>query len=174
MPLVISCIGRPDSGKTTLLEKLLPLLRQRGLKTGIIKHHVHAFNMDIPGKDTHRLKQAGAEAVVLASPTGLGLIRDVPADPHPADLIRHYFSDLDLVITEGYKQFDFPKLEIVRFSRHDGPLPADAYHGPLLARLSDRPEKLPPSPPVLPLDDPVPLADFLVSLATTSHKDAGA
>ncbi|OQX18794.1 MAG: molybdopterin-guanine dinucleotide biosynthesis protein B [Desulfobulbaceae bacterium A2] len=175
MPTVISCIGRPDSGKTTLLEKLLPELVRRGLRVGVIKHHVHAFSMDIPGKDTHRLKQAGAAVVALAAPDGLGVIRDTNGrDPDPAELLRRYFDDCDLVLTEGYKQHDFPKLEIVRFTRHEGPLPAEAYHGPLLARASDQPDRLPPSPPVFPLDDPAPLADFLTTLTRTDRQDGSA
>ena len=68
MPPVVSFVGKPDSGKTTLLEKLIPELNRRGYRVGTIKHHVHQFEMDKPGKDTFRHKQAGARVVALSSP----------------------------------------------------------------------------------------------------------
>lgn len=123
MPPVIAFIGKPDSGKTTLLEKLIPELRRRGHRIGTIKHHVHAFEMDKPGKDTWRHKQAGAYTVALSSPTGLGIIRDVDEDPAIEELVARYYGDIDLVIAEGYKRLSLPKIEVFRSAQHEAPLP---------------------------------------------------
>ncbi len=125
MPPIVSFVGRPDCGKTTLLEKLLPELSSRGLKVGTIKHHVHEFQMDKPGKDTWRHKQAGAHTVVLSSPTGLGLIKDVAADSAVEELAARYFSDVDLVLTEGYKRLDLPKIEVFRSELYEESLERD-------------------------------------------------
>ena len=159
MPPVIALVGRPDCGKTTLLEKLIPELVRRGLKVGTIKHHVHAFEMDREGKDTWRHKRAGAHVVALSSPTGLGVIRDNDHDPLVAELIDRYFYDVDLVLAEGYKHSDLPKIEVFRRSVHAAPLPdRDASW---LAIVSDlRPEG---DLPWFGLDETVTLADFLVA-----------
>ncbi len=122
MPPIVSLVGRPDHGKTTLLEKLIPELNRRGYRIGTIKHHVHEFAMDIPGKDTWRHKQAGAHSVVLSSPTGLGLIRDVSRDTPVEELVTRYFNDVDLVIAEGYKRLALPKIEVFRNALSDTPL----------------------------------------------------
>lgn len=157
MPPVIAFIGKPDSGKTTLLEKLIPELRRRGHRIGTIKHHVHTFEMDKPGKDTWRHKQAGASTVALSSPTGLGIIRDVDGDLTIEELVGRYYGDIDLVIAEGYKRLGLPKIEVFRSALHDTPLPDrdDTW----VAMVSDTPgiDGL----PCFGLDDVVGLADFL-------------
>ena len=125
MPPVISVVGKPDCGKTTLLERLIPELNRRGYRVGTIKHHVHRFEMDVPGKDTWRHKQAGARIVALSSPTGLGIVRDVEEDCSIEELVGRYFFDVDLVLTEGYKRAALPKIEVYRHRLHAEPLPAD-------------------------------------------------
>lgn len=122
LPQILALVGRPDSGKTTLLEKLLPELNLRGYRIGTIKHHVHQFEMDRPGKDTWRHKQAGASTVALSSPTGLGIIRDVDHDQAIEELLDRYYYDVDLVIAEGYKSTALPKIEIFRRDTHKSPL----------------------------------------------------
>ena len=119
---VVSFVGKPDSGKTTLLEKLIPELIRRGYRVGTIKHHVHQFEMDKPGKDTFRHKQAGARVVALSSPTGLGVISDTDGDSDVQFLADRYFGEVDLVIAEGYKRLDFPKIEVHRSTLHSEPL----------------------------------------------------
>ena len=158
MPPVVSLIGKPDSGKTTLLEKLIPELRARGYRIGTIKHHVHAFEMDRPGKDTWRHKQAGAGIVALSSPTGLGIIRDVPDDSPVEELVARYFHDVDLVLTEGYKRLALPKIEIHRRALHSEPLPG--RDETWVALISDVPQ--PGELPCLALDNIPAIADFLV------------
>ena len=128
-------IGRPDCGKTTLIEKLIPALAAQGLRVGTIKHHHGKIQMDTEGKDTWRHKQAGAQVVLLSSPVGIGLIRDTGEDTPVADLISQYFQDVDLVIAEGYKDVAFPKIEVFRSALYDEPL-ADPG-GNVIAMVSD-------------------------------------
>jgi len=169
MPPVIAFVGKPDCGKTTLLEKLIPELVRRGLKIGTIKHHVHAFAMDREGKDTWRHKRAGAQVVALSSPTGLGVIRDTTGDPAVAELAARYFYDVDLVLAEGYKHSDLPKIEVCRRAAHEAPLVGrnDSW----LALVGDMPEV---GLPCFGMEDIVPLADFLVArfLTTSDHPRA--
>jgi len=157
MPPVIAFIGKPDSGKTTLLEKLIPELRRRGYRIGTIKHHVHAFEMDKPGKDTWRHKQAGASTVALSSPTGLGIIRDVDEDLTIEELVGRYYGDIDLVIAEGYKRLGLPKIEVFRSALHDTPLPD--RDETWVAMVSDTAGVN--NLPCFGLEDVVGLADFL-------------
>lgn len=157
MPPVIAFIGKPDSGKTTLLEKLIPELRRRGYRIGTIKHHVHAFEMDRPGKDTWRHKQAGASTVALSSPTGLGLIRDVDGDLSIEELVGRYYGDIDLVLVEGYKRLALPKIEVFRSALHPEPLPD--RDETWVAMVSDT--SCPADLPCFGLDDVAGLADFL-------------
>ena len=77
MPPIISIISKKRSGKTTLLEKLIPELKQRGYRVGIVKHDIHGFDIDHKGKDTYRHKAAGATAVAISSPWKISLIQDV-------------------------------------------------------------------------------------------------
>jgi molybdopterin-guanine dinucleotide biosynthesis protein B len=158
MPPVVSLIGKANSGKTTLLEKLIPALRLRGVRIGIIKHHVHAFAMDQPGKDTWRHKQAGASVVALSSPSGLGVIRDTERDLDLDELVALYFNEVDLVITEGYKRGPAPKIEIFRSAAHSEPL--SNRDQTWLAMVSD--QSLECELPVFGLDDAAGLADFLI------------
>jgi molybdopterin-guanine dinucleotide biosynthesis adapter protein len=124
-PPVVALVGRPNCGKTTLLEQLIPELISLGYRIGTVKHHVHQFEMDRPGKDTWRHKRAGARVVALSSPTGLGVIRDVEKDSSVEELVGRYFSDVDLVLAEGYKTSSLPKIEIYRRAAHPEPLAAD-------------------------------------------------
>jgi len=157
MPPVIAFIGKPDSGKTTLLEKLIPELRQRGYRIGTIKHHVHTFEMDKPGKDTWRHKQAGASTVALSSPTGLGIIRDVDEDLTIEELVGRYYGDIDLVLIEGYKRLGLPKIEVFRKALHAKPLPdRDETWVAMVSDIS-----CPTDLPCFGLEDVAGLADFL-------------
>lgn len=124
MPAVVSIVGKQNSGKTTLLEKLIPALTKQGYRIGTIKHHVHEFDMDKPGKDTWRHKRAGAAIVALSSPTGLGVIRETDREFSIEEINTRYFNDVDLVLTEGYKKAAMPKIEIFRSSVHAKPLAA--------------------------------------------------
>lgn len=135
MPPLLAIIGKPDCGKTTLIEKLIPALARKGVRVGTIKHHHGPIQMDTPGKDTWRHKQAGAVAVLLSSPTGIGFIQGTLEDTPVEDLASHYFQSIDLVLAEGYKWSQLPQIEVFRSTLHDVPLQNPGKT--LLAMVSD-------------------------------------
>jgi molybdopterin-guanine dinucleotide biosynthesis protein B len=123
MPVVVSVVGTSKAGKTTFLERLIPELGRRGYRIGTIKHDVHdSFAIDQEGKDTWRHRQAGAQTVAISSPARIGLTKQVPAELDLDTLVALYFQDEDLVITEGYKGGNKPKIEICRKERQAAPI----------------------------------------------------
>jgi molybdopterin-guanine dinucleotide biosynthesis protein B len=155
-PLVIIA-GRSGSGKTSLLERLIPEFKKRGLRVGTIKHHHGDFDIDHPGKDSWRHKKAGAEKTVVSSPTRIGLVMDVDHDYKPDELIP-FLNEMDIILVEGYKEEDLPKVEIFRPEIHDTPL---FLKDPgLIAVMTN--SRLATGVPVLGLDDVTGLADLLV------------
>ena len=115
---IVSIVGTSDSGKTTLIEKLVPELIRRGYKVATVKHDVHGFDVDREGKDSWRHKQAGAHTVVISSPQKLALIRDVDHDAELAELRDKYIQDVDIILSEGFKRNSQPKIEVFRKERH--------------------------------------------------------
>jgi molybdopterin-guanine dinucleotide biosynthesis protein MobB len=113
-PPVVSIVGRSKSGKTTLIEKLIPILKARGYRVGTVKHHAHpGFNIDIPGKDTWRHGQAGSDHVVIAAPDKMASIVRLPA-PLSLPEILAGMQDVDIVLTDGYRSARNPKIEVLR------------------------------------------------------------
>jgi molybdopterin-guanine dinucleotide biosynthesis protein B len=112
-PPIISFVGHSGSGKTTFVEKAIALLVDAGLKIAVIKHDVHGFEMDRPGKDSWRHKKAGATATIVSSPSQIGLVMDADHDHSPEALAR-WVGFADLIITEGYKSEPLPKIEVFR------------------------------------------------------------
>lgn len=135
MPPVLALIGKPNCGKTTLIEKLIPALADKGVRVGTIKHHHGDIQMDTPGKDTWRHKQAGAQVVLLSSPVGIGLIQDTAGDTPVEDIVSRYFQEVDLVIAEGYKWTTLPKIEVFRSTVYDEPMQEPGET--LIAMVSD-------------------------------------
>jgi molybdopterin-guanine dinucleotide biosynthesis protein MobB len=157
MPAIVSFVGRSESGKTTLIEKLIPVLLRRGLRVGTIKHTHHTPELDRSGKDSARHLAAGASTVVLASSGQIRLVK-TGVDGGLDGLIR-YFDDVDLLITEGYKRERTPKVEVLRRAL-GGPLLC-LDDPTLIAVATDAALEL--SVPVLPLDDPETVADFILA-----------
>ena len=116
---IISIVGKSDSGKTTLIEKLIPELTRRGYRVATVKHDMHGFEVDREGKDSWRHKQAGAHTVVISSPRKLALIRDVEKDLTLDEFRRKWIQDVDLILSEGYKRDVQPKVEISRKEKHE-------------------------------------------------------
>lgn len=114
---IVSIVGTSDSGKTTLIEKLVPELVRRGYRVATIKHDVHGFDVDREGKDSWRHKRAGAHTVVISSPQKLALIRDVDHDAELAELRDKYIQDVDIILSEGFKRNSQPKIEVFRRER---------------------------------------------------------
>ncbi|HEU17807.1 MAG TPA: molybdopterin-guanine dinucleotide biosynthesis protein B [Deltaproteobacteria bacterium] len=113
IPLV-SIVGKSNSGKTTLVEKLIYELKQRGYKVATIKHNRHGFDIDHEGKDSWRHKTAGARMTVIASPEKVAVIEDVDRDYEIEELVEHYIHDVDIVLVEGFKRNIHPKIEVFR------------------------------------------------------------
>jgi len=167
-PPIISIVGASGSGKTTLLEKLIPELGGRGFRVGTIKHDVHNFQMDRPGKDSWRHRQAGARATILSSPYQIGMVMDVDYD-HPVVELAQLFTDVDLILTEGYKRGENPKVEVFRPEICDEPLcKGDKM---LVALISDEPLEM--GVPRFSPSQPKELADFLVAALGISPPVAG-
>ena len=110
---VVSIAGRPKVGKTTFLVKLIVELKRRGYRIGVVKHSVHAFDFDRPGKDTWQHVQAGADIVAFSSPYQVGLLCQVEQEMD-LDRVVAMLGDVDLVLTEGYKRAHKPKIEVSR------------------------------------------------------------
>ncbi len=111
---IVSIVGKSNTGKTTLIEKLVPELVRRGYRVATIKHDVHGFDVDREGKDSWRHKQAGAHTVVISSPTKLALIRDVDHDADLPELRDQFIKDVDIILSEGFKRNLQPKIEVFR------------------------------------------------------------
>lgn len=152
---VISFIGRSGVGKTTFLEKLIAELKCRGYRVGVIKHDIHGFEMDHPGKDTWRHAQAGADVVCISSYEKFALIKKTQRDMPLEEIVAHV-DDVDIILVEGYKNHSSLRVEIFRQSSGREPLgrPND-----LLAVIADVP--IYPSLPHFDLEDAVAFASYL-------------
>jgi molybdopterin-guanine dinucleotide biosynthesis protein B len=155
-PPIVSFVGRSNSGKTSLIEKLVPELVSLGLAVGTIKHDLHGFDIDIPGKDSWRHKQAGAKRTIISSPTKLTLIQDTDHD-HTLEELAIYFRGLDIVLTEGYMRDGKHKVEIFRPEVYSKPLCQGDKK--LIALVSDVPIDL--GVPRFSLGDAAGLASFI-------------
>jgi molybdopterin-guanine dinucleotide biosynthesis protein MobB len=105
------------TGKTTLLEKLIPLLTAQNIRIGMVKHAHHEFDIDKPGKDSYRLRKAGAGQILIASSQRQALMteNETPLEPRLDELINRLDLDnIDLVLVEGFKHVPFPKIELHR------------------------------------------------------------
>jgi len=111
---VISIAGVSNSGKTTLIVKLVKELKSRGYKVATIKHSHHSFELDTEGKDSWLHTKAGADAVVVTSHNTLGVIRHSPKEISLLEIINTYLQDMDIIIVEGYKSENIPKIEVFR------------------------------------------------------------
>jgi molybdopterin-guanine dinucleotide biosynthesis protein B len=151
--------GFSGSGKTTLIEKLVPLLTGGGLRVSLIKHAHHAFDVDRPGKDSYRHREAGCSEVLVSSSNRWALMHELRGAPEPSlyELVGH-LSPCDLVLVEGFKREPIPKLEIHRAATagaglifpHDPHIVGIATDVPLVTRL-----------PVFDLEDFEEIADFI-------------
>jgi len=158
---VLAVVARSGSGKTTLLSKLIPLLNDAGVRVGVIKHSHHDVQIDQPGKDSHRLCEAGAQQVMLASPHRCFWIAEGDGEQEPglAGLLQRLdSSSLDLVLLEGYRHEAVAKLEVFRAENGTDPL---ALQDPqVIAVASNAPLAI--GVPCLALDDPATVRDFLL------------
>ncbi|MBA2672124.1 molybdopterin-guanine dinucleotide biosynthesis protein B [Ramlibacter sp.] len=161
---VVGFAGFSGSGKTTLVEKLIPVLKMRGLRVSVVKHAHHKFDIDHPGKDTWRHREAGAFEVIVASDKRLALMREFeqPANLTVHHLIAELYDGVDWVLVEGFKDSDLFKIEVWR---PEAAKPARYPEDPFVAAIAtDAPDQLPVPAlrPVLDLNDPDAVAQWLV------------
>jgi len=162
-PHAIAIVGNSGAGKTTLLERLIPALKQKGLRVGVVKHDAHRFDIDHPGKDSHRLTAAGADTMMITSAAMLAMVKRHAASPPIDELIARYFCDMDLVLVEGLRGSSLPKIEVHRKEFRRALICRGDRNDPDLAAVaSDEPLDL--DVPVLDLNDPEAIAEFIVSL----------
>ena len=163
-PRVMAFVAHSGTGKTTLVEALVALAFERGLRVGALKHDAHRFEIDRPGKDSHRFASAGAEVTIIASDEKMAMVRRHESCPAVDEIIARYADDLDLVLVEGWKTSNLPRIEIHRPSL-GRPL-LSVGHPRLMAVASDAP--LDVDVPVIGLNDPATVLDFILEQDETS------
>ena len=117
---VISVVAKSGTGKTTLLEKMIAEFKNRKYRVGVIKHDAHRFDIDHKGKDSWRLTEAGADTMIISSMEKLAMVKknETPVDePTLSELVNTYMTDVDIVLTEGFKKNKYPKVEVHRRER---------------------------------------------------------
>ena len=166
---VIGVSGHSGAGKTTLVEGLVRALRAQGLRVSVIKHARHGFDIDHPGKDSHRHREAGAFEVLVASSRRMALQREfeVEVDLSVHQMLAELYDGVDWVLVEGFKESDLLKIEVWRqatddFKGHPVRYPEDDF---IVAIATDVPADRLPEPtgrPVLDLNQPEAVAAWLV------------
>ena len=157
--IVFGVAGWSGSGKTTLIEKLIPEFTARGLKVSVIKHAHHGFDLDRPGKDSFRHREAGASQVLMLSGDRWVLMHELRGAPEPSleEQLR-LLSPCDVVLIEGFKAAPVPKIEINRACFDKPPLWPDGAH--IVAVAADGPIDCPL--PCIPLDDVAAIVQFIL------------
>jgi molybdopterin-guanine dinucleotide biosynthesis protein B len=161
---VIGFAGYSGAGKTHLVERLIPALKLRGLRVSVVKHAHHSFDIDHPGKDTWRHREAGAFEVVVASDRRLALMREFeqPGRLTVHHLLAELYDGVDWVLVEGFKDSNLLKMEVWRADvGKPARYPDDDF---VVAIATDSPERMPEPTlrPVLDLNDPDAIAGWLV------------
>jgi molybdopterin-guanine dinucleotide biosynthesis protein B len=162
-PPLFGVTGWKNSGKTTLMARLIAELSGRGYTVAVVKHAHASFDIDHEGRDSFKLREAGAREVALSSPRRFALMRELGgASEMKFEEIVAHIGPCDLVLVEGFKREDLPKIEI----RRDGAVSREPMHGrypQIVAIASDRPETEGDSLPTFYLDDTKSIADFVVA-----------
>lgn len=152
-PPAVVFTGWSGAGKTTFLEKLLPVLTARGLRVAVIKHDAHGFQMDRPGKDTYRFAQAGAVCTAISGPNGWAVLS---ADQITLEALKEKLPPVDLILVEGHKNSAYPMIVVCREAEEKPPVPAN---GPVLAYVTDMALEVPE--PRLGLEDAEACAELI-------------
>lgn len=166
---IVSIVGRSNTGKTTLIEKVIPELRRRGYRIATIKHNIHGFDIDHEGKDSWRHKRAGAQATVIASPHQVAFVEDVTRDYELSELRDLYIRNVDIILSEGFKKNPHPKIEVVRSGLKHPPLCTREDN--LIAIMSDVPVDR--GVPCLDINDVAGLADLIEKRILTVRNSHG-
>ncbi|MCP4407535.1 MAG: molybdopterin-guanine dinucleotide biosynthesis protein B [Gammaproteobacteria bacterium] len=160
---ILGIVAFSGTGKTTLLLKLLPMFRDKGLRIAMVKHAHHSFEIDRKGKDSFELRTAGASRMLIASRHRWALMMETPEqhEPHLDSLLGHLPQhDLDLLLVEGFKQEIFPKIEIHRLSLgHPLLFPNDPH---IIAIATDDPIHIETTLPVLDINDATQIFGYML------------
>jgi molybdopterin-guanine dinucleotide biosynthesis protein B len=168
-PPIFGVVGWKNSGKTTLMANLIREFMQRGFAVSVIKHAHAKFEIDHPGRDSFKMREAGARQVMLSSPRRFALMRELGDAPEMTfEELVPYAGPCDLILVEGYKREAYPKIEI----RRDGaasrePLATDLPD--VVAIASDRPDAEQVSLPVFQIDDIGRIVDFIIATLGLKH-----
>lgn len=163
---ILSFVGRSNSGKTTLIERVIPELVRAGYKVATVKHAGHGFDLDTEGKDSWRHKQAGASSVVIISKSSLAMFADVSDHMNVEDVRERYLdASYDLILAEGWRSEGYPKIVVVRDQIGEVPVSQDG----LLAVVSNKPVET--SVPLLDPDDVAGVAALIIRHFPKSQRD---
>jgi molybdopterin-guanine dinucleotide biosynthesis adapter protein len=154
---VIAIVGKSKTGKTTLIEKLIAELKSRGYRIASVKHTFHSVNFDVAGTDTWRHMQAGSDAVVLSSDKSLMMVKKTASSSSVQDAVDLLGKDYDVVIVEGFKESNLPKIEVHRKEKGAALLNLEN----MIAVVTD--EELHTGIPQFSFSDTTPLADLIQS-----------
>jgi len=166
-------VGSSGSGKTTLIEGVLPFLRAHGYRVGVVKQARRGFEIDRPGKDSHRLRHAGAAQVLVGSNRQWALIGDEPAgaeDPRLESLVARFDpGEIDLVLAEGFSHEVVPKIEVFR-PAHGRPPRCWPLDPDVVAVASDADLVVEPPAARLDLNRPEAVAEFIAGRASAGRR----
>ncbi|MBE7638057.1 molybdopterin-guanine dinucleotide biosynthesis protein B [Sneathiella sp. P13V-1] len=159
---IVGISGWSGNGKTTLLVQVIPALIARGYTVSSVKHAHHNFDVDTPGKDSYRHREAGAKEVMVASAARWALMHENREEDEPGiyDLIKH-MTPVDILLVEGFKREDFPKIEVWRDEGRGEPL---HRNDKTVVAVATNDKNLQTSLPVLDLEDAESIADFIVEI----------
>lgn len=163
---VLGFVGWSGTGKTTLLARVLPLLCADGLTVGLIKHAHHQFDIDHPGKDSHTLREAGAQQVLVTAAHRSALITERPASREPRleeELERLDHGALDGILVEGFRHERFPRVELIRGPGREDEAFLHTVDPSVIAVITERHRQLDAPLPKLDIDDPDEVAAFVGS-----------
>lgn len=166
MHSIISIVGKSGSGKTTLLEGLIAELKQRGHKVAIVKHSHHADDLDLATKDTWRLSQAGSELSAINSLDHLAIYRRMEHYFDPQEISKFILWDYNLILTEGFKGSNYPKIEVHRQEQGEDLL-TDPQQ--LLAVVTDEPLAI--DVPQFSPDELPKIADLIETILAQNKED---
>ncbi|MFZ3090429.1 MAG: molybdopterin-guanine dinucleotide biosynthesis protein B [Nitrospirota bacterium] len=178
---IVSIVGRSNSGKTTLIEKIIPVLIKKGYRIATVKHCSHGFEMDKEGKDTWKHKKAGAKTIVAVSDKKIAMIADITPSrtlPHKGggkgggrykleEIRDRFIEDVDLIIAEGYKTERYQKIEVIRDGV--GKRPLCTRDNNLIAIVSDRKINI-KGVPLININNPKAVAQFIEKRFVKNNK----
>lgn len=159
-PIVFSIVGHSGAGKTTLVEKLVRNLSDRGLCIATIKHAHHKVELDTPGKDSYRYKAAGASMSILLTKDALQLVADAKLEREPKQLAQRFMGEADMVLAEGFSHAPGAKIEVLR--RACEKAPRCTLADDLIAIVTDM-DEIYPELPHFGLEDIAGITQFLLT-----------